>query len=269
MSVTHTQFVGSIPQIYDECLGPLFFHFYAKDLAKRIVVEDSGSVLEIACGTGIATEHIRHALPGGVEILATDLNEPMLEYARAKRGGLDRVRFEQANAQDLPYDDAAFDAVVCQFGLMFFPDKLGAFREAARVLKPGGQLLFSVWDSFDRNPVSRLAFETIARFFDDEPPTFLKLPFSCHEIDPIKALLQEAGFSGMAINVVGTVSEPPSAAKLAEGLVAGNPGILEIEERGSAPAGKIIEALAKAVADEFGDNPVRTPLQAITFSTFR
>ena len=269
MSVTHTQFVGSIPEKYDDGLGPLFFHFYAEDLANRIVVENGARVLETACGTGISTEHFWRVLPDDVEILATDLNEPMLEYARAKRGKLDRVKFEQASAQELPYDDAAFDVVVCQFGLMFFPDKLKAFIEAARVLKPGGQLLFSVWDSFDWNPIARLAFENITRFFDENPPTFLKLPFSCHEIDPIKALLHEAGFSDIEINVIRTMSEPPSAAQLAEGLVAGKPGILEIQERATATVDSVIDAVAKAVIDEFGDNPVRTPLQAITFSTFR
>ena len=269
MSATHTKFVGSIPEKYEEHLGPLLFRFYAEDLANRVSIGDGKKVLETACGTGIATASLRRVLPDKVEILATDLNEPMLEVARARRGDLHNVVFEQASALDLPYDDAAFDAVVCQFGLMFFPDKLAALKEAARVLKPGGQLLFNVWDSFDWNPIARIASETIAGFFAEDPPSFIKLPFAYYEIDPIKALLHEAGFSNLEINVIRSLSERPSAAHVAEGLVDGNPGVLEIQERGSAPPEQVIGALTKALVEEFGDNPMRTPLQAIVFSTFR
>lgn len=269
MTTTHTQFVGSIPEKYDEHLGPLLFNFYAEDLANRVTVRQDGRVLETACGTGISTAFLRQSLPDNIEIVATDLNEPMLAFARTKRTELNNVVFEQANAQELPYDDAAFDAVVCQFGLMFFPDKLAGLREAARVLRPGGQLLFNVWDSFDWNPIARVAFETTAQFFAEDPPTFMKLPFGYHEIDPIKALLHEAGFSNVEITVIRTMSERPSARHVAEGLVAGNPGILEIQERGSAPVERVIGAVTKALTEEFGDNPMRTPLQAIVFSTNR
>jgi ubiquinone/menaquinone biosynthesis C-methylase UbiE len=269
MTTSHTQFIGSIPEKYDEHLGPLFFYFFAEDLANRVAVSPGGRVLELACGTGISTEFLRRALPDNVEILATDLNEPMVDFARAKRRGLKNVVFEQADALQLPCADAQFDAAVCQFGLMFFPDKLAGLREAARILKPGGQLLFNVWDSFAWNPIARVAFETIARFFAEDPPTFLKLPFGYHEIDPIKALLHEAGFADLQINIVRTVSERPSAGHVAEGLVAGNPGVLEIQERGTAPLKQVIDAVTQAVVEEFGDKPMRTPLQAIVFSARR
>ena len=269
MPQPHVQFIGSIPEKYDEHLGPLLFHAYAEDLAARLNVGAGGRVLETACGTGISTEFLRRALPDDVEIVATDLSDPMLEFARAKRGELDGVSFEQADALSLAYDDGTFDAVVCQFGLMFYPDKLAGIREAARVLRPGGQLLFNVWDSLEWNPIARVAFEAIGEFFSDDPPAFLQLPFGYYEIDPIKALLHEAGFANVEINVVRTVSERPSAAHVAEGLVAGNPSILEIQERGTAPAEQVIAAVAQSIAEEFGDDPMRTPLQAIVFSAFR
>jgi len=269
MSDTHTQFVGSIPETYDEHLGPLLFHFYAEDLANRLRISAGGKVLETACGTGIATAFLRKALPDSVEITATDLNEPMLAFARTKHGGLRNAAFEQASALSLPYDDATFDAVVCQFGIMFFPDKLVALKEAARVLRPGGQLLFNVWDSFDRNPIVRIAFDTIAGFFTEDPPTFLAMPFGFYQIDPVKLLLHEAGFVGIDIAVVPTVVERPSAAHAAEGLVAGNPGILEIHARGTATSAQVITAVTDKVIEAFGDNPMRTPLQAIVFSAAR
>ncbi len=194
MTDTHIEFVGSIPEIYDRHLGPLLFEHYAADLAGRVTVPPGGRVLELACGTGIATERLRAALPEDVEIVATDLNEAMLDLARSKRGNLANVHYQVADALDLPFEDGSFDAVVCQFGVMFFPDKAAGAREAARVLKPGGTYVFNVWDSLDRNPVIKVAQDTISGFFDGDPPTFLSIPFGYHALDPITVLLQDAGF---------------------------------------------------------------------------
>lgn len=269
MTDTHIQFDGSIPEKYDAHLGPLFFHDYADDLARRVTLGDGSRVLETACGTGIFTERLRKALPDSVEIVATDLNPPMLEFAGAKRGDLANLHFQQADALDLPFEDRSFDAVVCQFGLMFFPDKAAGIREAARVLKPGGLLAFNVWDSLDWNPISRIAHETIGGFFTQHPPTFLLLPFSYHELDPIKALLLGNGFASFDISVVPTVVESPSARHVAVGLVEGNPGIHEIRERATAGPEEIVEAVANALRDAFGDAPLRTSLQAIVVTARR
>lgn len=269
MTTQHTAFVGSIPEKYDEHLGPLFFHDYARDLAGRVDSAAGGPVLETACGTGISTEYLREALPQARTIVATDLNEPMLDFARSRRGGLAGVRFEQADAGELPYPDQSFDALVCQFGIMFFPDKACALREAARVLGPSGQLLFNVWDSLDHNPVPRIAHRAIGRFFQGDPPSFLQTPFGFHEVDSILALLAEAGFEDVDVDVVPTVVERPSARGLAIGLVQGNPGILEIRERANAPPEEIVEAVAEALRSELGDAPVRAPLQAIVLSARR
>ena len=266
MAETHNEFVGSIPEIYDEHLGPLLFEHYAADLAGRLTVPPGGRVLEIACGTGIATERLRAALPEDVEIVATDLNEAMLDFARNKRGDLANLRYQVADALDLPFEDASFDAVICQFGIMFFPDKAAGAREAARVLKPGGTYAFNVWDSLDRNPVFKVAQDTLSRYFDGDPPAFLLIPFGYHALDPIKALLQGAGFGSPDINVVPTVVERPSARDVARGAVEGNPGIHDIHARATAPAEEIVEAVAAALRENFGDAPLRTPLQAIVLT---
>ncbi|MDG2482942.1 MAG: methyltransferase domain-containing protein, partial [Alphaproteobacteria bacterium] len=259
----------TIPDIYEDHLGPLLFHYYAEDLARRVATGNGGRVLETACGTGISTKFLREALPDDVAIVATDLSDAMLDVARERRGDLANVTYKQANALELDFEDDSFDAVVCQFGLMFFPDKLAGLKEAARVLKPDGQLHFNVWDSMEFNPIAQVAFDTGAQFFDGEPAAFIKMPFGYHAIDPIKDLLHQAGLNNIQVNVVPTISERPSAHHVAEGLVAGNPTILELRERGNASVEVVIDAMTAAVSKAFGDNPVRTPLQAIVFSASR
>lgn len=269
MSDTHTQFIGSIPENYDRHLGPLFFEHYAADLARRIAVPDDAEVLETACGTGISTQFLRQALPESVRIIATDLNEPMLDYARERRGGLPNVIFEQANAQDLPFESGRFDAVLCQFGLMFLPDKAAGAREAARVLKPGGQYAFNVWDSFDENPIARVAHETIGTCFPEDPPKFLEVPFSYSARAPIEALLASAGFADIEISAVANSVERPSARDVATGFVKGNPAYLEIVERGSVTPEEVVDALADAFRANFGDAPMRTDIQAVVVTCRR
>jgi len=157
-----TVFSGSIPALYDKYLGPLIFEPYAEDLAQRLSTLDAARVLEAAAGTGIVTRALLHALPGSVAIVATDLNQPMVDHAAAQVSS-GRVTWQKADAQSLPFPDSVFDAVVCQFGVMFFPDKRQAYREARRVLKPGGRFIFNVWDKLEyihRNPVEATLAET-------------------------------------------------------------------------------------------------------------
>ena len=266
MNTTHSQFVGSIPEIYDAHLGPLFFEFSAADLAARVgPVTGGGKILEVACGTGISTEHLRKALPETTHILATDLNEAMVEFAKSRRGSLTNVVFEQADALALPFGDESFDAVVCQFGVMFFPDKARGMAEMARVLRPGGLLAFNVWDSPRHNPIVEVGLETMGRFFEADPPSFMKMPFGYCDIDPIKDLIQGIGFASFDVHVVSAVIEYDDPVGLARGFVEGNPGIHEVNERASADAGTIIAAVAEAIEAAFGPAPLKIPLQEIVF----
>ena len=169
MSATDAAFAGSIPALYEQYLGSLLFQPYAEVMASRLNDLTQGRVLETAAGTGIVTRALAKALPREVEIVATDLNQAMLDLASGKLQA-PNVRWQQADAQALPFDDAAFDAVVCQFGVMFFPDKQAGYREALRVLKPGGRFLFNVWDSLDRNEVSRIVSEAAGKAFPNDPP---------------------------------------------------------------------------------------------------
>lgn len=264
----HATFTGSIPAIYDAHLGPYLFEFSAKDLADRVKdsVSSAGRVLEVACGTGISTYHLRQALPASVHITATDLNPDMLNFAKDKHADLPGVTFAVADALSLSFDDDAFDAVVCQFGIMFFPDKGRGLTEMARALKPGGVLAFNVWDSLEQNKTASIAQQTIASFFANDPPQFLTTPFGFYDIDHIKALLTQAGLNDVTCHTVSEVIEIPDAAHIAKGFVEGNPGILEINERATVAASVVTKATADALEKVYGPSPLKLAFQEIVFT---
>lgn len=229
--------------------------------------------MEVACGTGIVTEALRGALADSIEIVATDLNPAMLDYAQSVRGGLANVTWQQADAQALGesagLDDGGFDAVVCQFGVMFLPDKPKGMAEMARVLKPGGALAVSTWGSLAQNTLPGLGQKILENFFSADPPMFLSIPFGLHDHGAIAALFEGAGLGAPEIEAASFDYERPVARHLAVGLVSGNPGIHEINERATAPSDTIIDAVTEALAAEFGDNPLRATAHAIFASAVR
>jgi ubiquinone/menaquinone biosynthesis C-methylase UbiE len=262
MDAGHAQFTGSIPELYDRYLGPLFFEPYAKDIATRLEKLRASNVLELACGTGIVTRRLRDVMPLNGHLLATDLNQAMLDYAALKFSGDDSVKFEQMDATSLTLPSGAFDAIVCQFGWMFFPDKLAAMREAHRVLALSGYLLFNVWDSFAENPLGWIAHETIGSFFETDPPLFYQTPFGFSDVDEIRRMLKEARFTTVDVETVTCTAESPSANDAALGLVRGNPVVNSIHERGTAKADTIVQAVAEALRREVGDLPLHAPMKA-------
>lgn len=253
-----SRFVGSIPENYDRYLGPRIFQRFAGDLASRAAEHGPDSVLELAAGTGIVSRCLRDQLPPSSTLISTDLNLPMLEVAKSKFEAGEDAHFEIADATGLPYEDNRFDMVVCQFGVMFFPDKQRSYEEVLRVLQPDGRYLFNVWGSLAANPFARITHEAIAALFPDDPPGFYKVPFSYHEVDVIETSLLAAGFSRVTTHRVEFVSDIPSAREFATGLVFGNPLFEEVTSRGGDPD-HVCLAVTSAIKEKLGNS---MPLQA-------
>ena len=261
-----TRFVGSIPELYDRHLGPVLFEGYARELAQRLP-EGARRVLEVAAGTGRVTRQLLAVLPADGELLATDLNEPMNVESKKQTANDPRVSWRAADAQALPVPDASVDAVVCGFGLMFVPDRVGALREMKRVLVPGGIVLISTWNGLAENPASKVLHEMATAAFPDDPPVFMLTPFSMHDPHEHERLATEAGLRGIRVETVAKTGEAESAASLATGFVRGNPLWNQLSERGvDAPA---FEARVTAeLARRFGDRPCKTPLSAHVLTAF-
>ena len=265
MPTDNAAFVGSIPENYDKYLGPVMFDPYAADLVARLDVPENATVLEIACGTGIVTRRLRDKLASSTKIVATDLNEAMMDHAKQKFRSDENVEWKTADATELPFADASFDAVVCQFGLMFFPDKPRAAGEVHRVLKPGGRFLFNVWDAIEQNELPNLTHKIVTRYFKDNPPDFYDIPFSYYDRDTLKSLLASAGFNEISVSVVPLPEVAASAEGMAHGFIHGNPLINAINERNAALAPEIEAEVAKSIASQFGDAP-RAQMQAVLCS---
>ena len=262
MKDVHAQFQDTIPRYYDRHLGPVIFEPYARDLAKRAAGKSALRVLEVACGTGILTQQLRTKLPATAELVATDLNEAMIKYARGKTIRIDRTEWQTADAVALPFPDASFDRVVCQFGFMFVPDKAAAFREARRVLKPGGQLVFNVWDRIDLNPFARITHGVISGLYPKDPPSFYQVPFSLHDPAELKRLMTSAKFRSIEIQTLALDAVAPTAESFAVGLVRGNPVSLELSQRG-ASLDHVVDLVTQALTKEGGAKPFKSKMHAL------
>jgi ubiquinone/menaquinone biosynthesis C-methylase UbiE len=258
------RFEGSVPVFYDRFLGGFYFEPFAADLARRLAVGDDGRVLELACGTGILTRRLRAAIPSGARLVATDLNQAMLDFARAKLSGAD-VHWRTADAQNLPFKGGVFDAVVCQFGVMFLPDKPAGFREARRVLRPGGAFLANVWCSLDDNPVAGAAQRAVQSLLPDDLPRCFETPYGFHDAREIERLAHEAGFTTVTIERVEIEGRAPSARHLATGIARGTPLAPALSERGVDPE-LVVEAITTALRDGDGALPFAAPLAALVIT---
>ncbi len=262
MTKVDALFSGSIPAVYDSYLGPLIFEPYAQDLAHRLSTLNPGRVLETASGTGIVTRALMRSLSTGASVVATDLNQPMLDHA-AEQMSSNRLSWQKVDAQALPFPDEAFDAAVCQFGVMFFPDKQKAYREVRRVLKPGGRFIFNVWDKIKHNEFADLVSTAVAELFPDDPPLFLaRTPHGYHDKERIAAELHSAGFANIAVETLTRRSVAPSCRNPAIGFCQGTPLRSEIEVRDASRLAEVTEVAAARISARFGNGPVDGMIQA-------
>lgn len=256
-------FAGSIPGLYEQYLVPMIFEPYAADLAGRVAALSPVDVLEIACGTGVVTRMLASTLPESTSIVATDLNQPMLDLASGI-GTSRPVEWRLADAMQLPFPDSAFDVVACQFGVMFFPDKAKAFSEARRVLRPGGVLMFSVWDRIEENDFVDTANLALESVFPDDPPRFMvRTPHGYHDFEIISQDLKNGGFTASPrIDTVAAQSRAASARHPAIAYCQGSPLRGEIEARGPTRLEEVTGIVEEALARRFGSGPLEGKIQA-------
>lgn len=256
-------FSGSISKLYESHLVPLIFDCYADDLVRRVALRPVSRVLEVAAGTGVVTRKLAAALPADVAIVATDLNQPMLDLA-AELGTQRPVEWRQADAMRLPFEDGVFDAVICQFGVMFFPVKATAFAEARRVLKPGGVFIFNVWDRIEENEFAHTITNALEALFPHDPPYFLaRTPHGYHDLAVVEQDLRQAGFSAaLEVDTVAARSQAPSPRAPAIAYCQGTPLRNEIDARDASRLGEATDIAERAISRQFGLGPVDGKIQA-------
>lgn len=263
------KFTGSIPGNYDRYMRPLIFEPFALDLAARIATLKHHNILETAAGTGVVTSAVSKIMSPGDTLVATDLNPAMLEVAQ-KAINHPGITFRPADATALPFPDASFDVVTCQFGAMFFPDKLTGYKEAFRVLRKGGTFLFNVWDRLEFNELAAIVSATLASMFPGNPPDFMaRIPHGYNDIEGIKKTLGAAGFQNVTSHTLPMRSRAPSAHEPAMGYCQGTPMRSEIEARDAGKLELATELSTKAITAKFGNGPIDAAIQAIVFTATR
>jgi ubiquinone/menaquinone biosynthesis C-methylase UbiE len=256
-------FAGSIPKFYDTLLVPLIFEAYAAHVAELVAAFSPRSVLETAAGSGVVTRALAARLSADARYMVTDLNQPMLDYAAARQGPDSRIEWRQADALDLPFEDASFDVVCCQFGAMFFPNRAAGYIEARRVLRPGGRFVFSVWDRIEENAFADDVTKAVAALFPRDPPRFLaRTPHGYHDIGLIREELTRAGFSNIELETREEVSRAPSARDAATAYCQGTPLRNEIESRDASLLQLATDRATEAIVTRHGSGPVTGKIQA-------
>ena len=268
MVATDKVFSGSIPEMYERLMVPLIFAPYALDLAARIAKVSPARVLETAAGTGVVTRALASQLPAAAQITATDLNEPMLVQARKTLPDA-RVSWQQADALSLPFDDGSFDAVACQFGAMFFPDRIKGYAEARRVLEDGGKFFFNVWDRIEDNEFADVVTQALGKIFPHDPPRFLaRTPHGYCDEKQIRSDLKAAGFTDITIDAVDHRSPARSPRDAAIAYCQGTPLRAEIEARGAPGLQAATDIATEALARRFGSGAIDGKIRALVISAW-
>jgi len=270
MTELDKEFVGSIPEIYDTYLVPLIFEYYAQDLADRVGALKPKSVLETAAGSGVVARAMVSVLPPRAQYVVTDLNQPMLDHAESQQDSDSRISWRQADALNLPFDDASFEVVVCQFGVMFYPDRIIGYSEAYRVLKPRGKLIFNVWDRIEMNEFAHIVTAVAATVFPDDPPRFLpRTPHGYHDASLIKEELHGVGFTEVSFESLDATSSAPSPRHPAIAYCQGTPLRNEIEERNVDLLNHVTNCAAEAISARYGAGPVAAKIRGHIITAVR
>lgn len=267
MTANDVKFLGTIPDIYDAYLVPLIFESYAEDLARRVVAQPVRDVLETAAGSGVVARALAPLLPGEARYTVTDLNPPMLERAQAQQGEDGRIAWQTADALELPFGDQSFDAVCCQFGVMFFPNRVQGYTEARRVLRPEGRFLFNIWDDIAENEFADLVTQVASTLLPGSPPHFLaRTPHGHGNPDLIRSELREAGFEHVEIEVVTAQSTAPDPSHPAIAYARGTPMYGELVPHGEKMVQRIVDAATEEIRARYGAGPVSAKIQGFVIT---
>ncbi len=263
MAESDKVFTGSIPKFYDTLMVPLIFEAYADDMAQLVAAGSPGAVLETAAGSGVVTRALAPKLGTGTRYVVTDLNQPMLDHAAIRQGPDGRIEWRQADALHLPFEDASFDVVCCQFGVMFFPDRVAGYAEARRLLRHGGRLVFSVWDRIEENDFADDVTNAVAAVFPHDPARFLaRTPHGYHDTVLIREEPHRAGFADIDIQTREQLSRAASARDAATAYCHGTPLRNEIEVRDASLFQLATQRATQAIAKRHGEGPVAGEIQA-------
>ena len=252
---------GSVPEHYDKYQGPVFFEPYALEVASRVDPNAVQVAIELACGTGRVTRHLRKALAPAARLIATDLSPDMLTVAQQKLKD-QPIEWQVADAEQLPFEDNSADLIVCCFGYMFVPDKVKAFSEAYRVLRNDGELLFTTWDKLESNGASFIQRSIVQQYLGELPESY-KTAFTMNNDGDIDNQLQQAGFTEIKIERVDKIAFSASAKEVAEGLMQGGSMYNEIVKRNPDWAPKIKIEIEEQLTKKFGAAPMKSPMRAV------
>lgn len=263
-STSGTVFAGAIPDLYDRYMVPMLFDPYAADMAARVAALRPGAVLETAAGSGAVTRALAPRLGQGVRYVVTDLSAQMLQRAQTQQPPDGRIEWGVADALKLDHADASFDVVLCQFGVMLFPDRVKGFAEARRVLKPGAPYIFSVWGALDRNDIPAAMWQAVQEFYPDDPPDFFpRLPHGYHDPARITADLRAAGFAQVDVETLTLPSHAPSARQAAVALCQGTPFRTEVEARDATRLEELTAHVEAALRRRFGEGAISGQIEAL------
>lgn len=260
-------FGGSIPDIYDDYLVPLIFEEYADDLARRTASLEPSDILEVAAGSGVVTRAVARKLVDSATYVVTDLNPPMLERAQTQQPDDARISWQPADAMDLPFPDGSFDLILCQFGAMFFPDRVQAYSEARRVLRGGGTFTFNMWDRIENNEFACTVTRSVAELYPDDPPRFLaRTPHGHYDPATYERELRQAGFTEINVELVERSSRADTPAVPAIAYCQGTPLRNEIEQRNPDGVAQATIHAESALRDQFGTGPIEGKVRGFVVS---
>lgn len=263
MEIFNIDYTDSIPKFYDIYLAPLVFGEHAEDLATRVMAESPQKILEIAAGSGVVARALAPQISPNTKYMVTDLEQEMLDQAKTKQPAQANITWQQADAMDLPFDDNSFDVIICQFGFMYFADKLKAVTEARRVLKPGGEFIFSVWDRLENNVFADLVTQAAVKIFPDDPPLFFeRVPYAFYDNDAMRKTLQDGGFKHIIIQDKPRISTAGSALHIALAFAYGTPLRNEIEARDPDGLQKVALAAVNLIEEHYGKGEVAAQMQS-------